>query len=72
MSTISASTVSEFLDQKVQEFELDIEYIAQYRLALRKMYNTKTLSRTDWIFLREELESQERDNKKEYTTLKRQ
>jgi leucyl aminopeptidase len=73
MSTRSnSSTISEFLDAKVREFELDIEYTSHYRTVLRKAYEKKKISEKNWNRMRKTISKKEKKHKKEYVTLKRQ
>lgn len=76
VSAISArsasSTVSDFIDRKLHEFELDIDYTTQYRRGLKSAYDAETLPQKDWDRMREEINVQESANKKEYLTIRRQ
>lgn len=73
MSTrATSSNVSEFLDAKIHELELEFEYTEQYRNALMKAYETNTLSEKDWNRTRKEIRANVERDKKEYIALKPQ
>lgn len=73
ISTQSASsTVRQFLNAKVCQLELDIDYASHYRAGLKKAYESKILSGADWDRIRTEIETHDSEVKKEFVTLNRQ
>lgn len=68
----NSSTISEFIEQKIHEHKLNIDYTEQCRQGLRKAFEEKNLSLSEWKQLREGLQDQDKDDKSQYVTLKRQ
>lgn len=52
----SRSTVSEFLQSKIEELDSDLEYVAQYRRGLREAFESQTLSKKSYEEEYEDLE----------------
>lgn len=73
MSTRSTSlNISDFLNQKVQEVELNSEYTTRYRAVFREAYKENRLAKDDWNKLREKLKMENQSSKSEFVTSKRQ
>lgn len=71
-SVSSQSTVSEFLQSKIEELDSDLEYVAQYRRGLREAFESQTLSKRSYDEEYEDLEENTTALQRELVVVKRQ
>lgn len=72
-SIVSASSgVSEFLDYKIKDAELDIDYAEKCKKGVVEAYERKSLEKEELFKALESIKEEGQKKKKEYVTLKRQ
>lgn len=72
-ATVSASSgVSEFLDYKIKDVELDIDYAERSKKGVVEAYEKKSLEKEEFFKALETIKEEGQKKKKGYVTLKRQ